>query len=142
MLCVFFFKQKTEYEMRISDWSSDVCSSDLTGRDVDRGRTGKGDRLGDVLGRQPAGQHPGQRPGRPCQNSPVEGHGVATRQGARHGRRRLGIQQPAAGAAEEGLCRPAVPLPPHLPPLPPRPPAPAPPPPHPPPPPPPPHPPP
>src|SRR3546814_8525129 len=36
MLClicsVFFFKQKTAYEMLISDWSSDVCSSDLTGR--------------------------------------------------------------------------------------------------------------
>src|SRR3546814_4698445 len=29
----FFFKQKTAYEMRISDWSSDVCSSDLTKRD-------------------------------------------------------------------------------------------------------------
>src|SRR3546814_13040609 len=28
----FFFKQKTSYEMRISDWSSDVCSSDLYGR--------------------------------------------------------------------------------------------------------------
>src|SRR3546814_3314205 len=28
---VFFFKQKTAYEMRISDWSSDVCSSDLEG---------------------------------------------------------------------------------------------------------------
>src|SRR3546814_1746355 len=27
----FFFKQKTAYEMRISDWSSDVCSSDLDG---------------------------------------------------------------------------------------------------------------
>src|SRR3546814_5762764 len=27
---IFFFKQKTAYEMRISDWSSDVCSSDLT----------------------------------------------------------------------------------------------------------------
>src|SRR3546814_2889094 len=27
--CLFFFKQKTAYEMRISDWSSDVCSSDL-----------------------------------------------------------------------------------------------------------------
>src|SRR3546814_3928949 len=27
--CVFVFKQKTAYEMRISDWSSDVCSSDL-----------------------------------------------------------------------------------------------------------------
>src|SRR3546814_3850581 len=31
--CVFFFfKQKTAYEMRISDWSSDVCSSDLVSR--------------------------------------------------------------------------------------------------------------
>src|SRR3546814_1695502 len=29
-MCFFFFKQKTAYEMRISDWSSDVCSSDLT----------------------------------------------------------------------------------------------------------------
>src|SRR3546814_3447419 len=32
MFCIFmffFFKQKTAYEMRISDWSSDVCSSDL-----------------------------------------------------------------------------------------------------------------
>src|SRR3546814_10384269 len=31
MLCIFFFffNQKTAYEMRISDWSSDVCSSDL-----------------------------------------------------------------------------------------------------------------
>src|SRR3546814_4641490 len=29
MSVVFFFKQKTAYEMRISDWSSDVCSSDL-----------------------------------------------------------------------------------------------------------------
>src|SRR3546814_9027049 len=31
----FFFKQKTAYEMRISDWSSDVCSSDLAERDLD-----------------------------------------------------------------------------------------------------------
>src|SRR3546814_4295599 len=29
---IFFFKQKTAYEMRISDWSSDVCSSDLADR--------------------------------------------------------------------------------------------------------------
>src|SRR3546814_9878611 len=29
---LFFFKQKTEYDMRISDWSSDVCSSDLGDR--------------------------------------------------------------------------------------------------------------
>src|SRR3546814_2202004 len=37
--CFFFFKQKTAYEMRISDWSSDVCSSDL------RSRRGGRDRL-------------------------------------------------------------------------------------------------
>src|SRR3546814_7227700 len=29
LLFLFFFKQKTAYELRISDWSSDVCSSDL-----------------------------------------------------------------------------------------------------------------
>src|SRR3546814_5803996 len=34
MLFVFFFKQKTAYEMRISDWSSDVCSSDLAEADT------------------------------------------------------------------------------------------------------------
>src|SRR3546814_8687582 len=34
--CVFFFKQKTAYEMRISDWSSDVCSSDLADQAVRR----------------------------------------------------------------------------------------------------------
>src|SRR3546814_12328695 len=33
VLRIFFFKQKTAYEMRISDWSSDVCSSDLGGCD-------------------------------------------------------------------------------------------------------------
>src|SRR3546814_4918590 len=32
MIVCFFFKQKTAYEMRISDWSSDVCSSDLVAR--------------------------------------------------------------------------------------------------------------
>src|SRR3546814_3059815 len=31
-MIVFFFKQKTAYEMRISDWSSDVCSSDLVNK--------------------------------------------------------------------------------------------------------------
>src|SRR3546814_4184459 len=45
--CVFFFKQKTAYEMRISDWSSDVCVSDLVafpdhgaGGNVERGEQG------------------------------------------------------------------------------------------------------
>src|SRR3546814_1212083 len=35
-VCFFFFKQKTAYEMRIRDWSSDVCSSDLLQREGQR----------------------------------------------------------------------------------------------------------
>src|SRR3546814_7425459 len=38
----FFFKQKTAYEMRISDWSSDVCSSDLLWHPHRRGRDCRG----------------------------------------------------------------------------------------------------
>src|SRR3546814_4336049 len=47
MCCLFFCKQKTAYEMRISDWSSDVCSSDL-GPGGSRGKTGR--TAGDVRG--------------------------------------------------------------------------------------------
>src|SRR3546814_3052364 len=58
----FFFKQKTAYEMRISDWSSDVCSSDLTGRG------GDGARFGHAVARQHVPsrrRHPGsERRGR------------------------------------------------------------------------------
>src|SRR3546814_12866189 len=39
LLLFFFFKQKTAYEMRISDWSSDVCSSDLRGEGQEISRT-------------------------------------------------------------------------------------------------------
>src|SRR3546814_3877674 len=38
LLCFFFFKKKTAYEMRISDWSSDVCSSDLVREIIDASR--------------------------------------------------------------------------------------------------------
>src|SRR3546814_2497296 len=48
----FFFKQKTAYEMRISDWSSDVCSSDLrSGAALSAGR--RADRLRRYSRRQP-----------------------------------------------------------------------------------------
>src|SRR3546814_20767178 len=48
---VFFFKQKTAYELRISDWSSDVCSSDLRAP----GRTGAGgNRLHGLVAERPA----------------------------------------------------------------------------------------
>src|SRR3546814_8323533 len=47
-ICFFFFEQKTAYEMRISDWSSDVCSSDLRSRRDGphpcRSQSGGGDR--------------------------------------------------------------------------------------------------
>src|SRR3546814_17077360 len=48
----FFFKQKTAYEMRISDWSSDVCSSDLARPEPDRGDRGAMDRGGHLCPRR------------------------------------------------------------------------------------------
>src|SRR3546814_6042274 len=45
LVLVFFFKQKTAYEMRISDWSSDVCSSDLIDRALERLEAGQAKRL-------------------------------------------------------------------------------------------------
>src|SRR3546814_10820103 len=60
----FFFKQKTAYEMRISDWSSDVCSSDLNiwrAQDVFHGDVdgGAGCARPDRRGRSPRPQHAG-----------------------------------------------------------------------------------
>src|SRR3546814_5021833 len=49
-MCIFFFKQKTAYEMRISDWSSDVCSSDLQLHDLLVGGEVRADNLDRVLG--------------------------------------------------------------------------------------------
>src|SRR3546814_2601559 len=48
LVVCFFFKQKTAYEMRISDWSSDVCSSDLQDGDHPVGRPGALRRLVDA----------------------------------------------------------------------------------------------
>src|SRR3546814_5067981 len=48
---VFFFKQKTAYEMRISDWSSDVCSSDLIPGDGAARQPGGGNPLGPASAR-------------------------------------------------------------------------------------------
>src|SRR3546814_2611248 len=69
----FFVKQKTAYEMRISDWSSDVCSSDLTSLDglgagEERQEAGGERALGEQRAeeiRQPQGDEEGigQRPG-------------------------------------------------------------------------------
>src|SRR3546814_1038638 len=65
MFCFFFFKQKTAYEMRISDWSSDVCSSDLIGqiRFVPFADVG-GDLRRAALDLEPAGKDAGTRAAR------------------------------------------------------------------------------
>src|SRR3546814_2463956 len=49
----FFFKQKTAYEMRISDWSSDVCSSDLFDARLDHPRLGREVGAGGEIADQP-----------------------------------------------------------------------------------------
>src|SRR3546814_3995038 len=58
----FFFKQKTAYEMRISDWSSDVCSSDLGAADAVAPPYGKRPVVEDRAGRK--GRDGGVRGGR------------------------------------------------------------------------------
>src|SRR3546814_8604456 len=59
----FFFKQKTAYEMRISDWSSDVCSSDLIHRaDARPCRPARGSLFG-AEGPQRACHHAGRNGG-------------------------------------------------------------------------------
>src|SRR3546814_11190950 len=84
----FFFKQKTAYEMRISDWSSDVCSSDL-------------------LGAKAAGSPPGRRNGLV---SLIPGPAAS-----RNGRVRVDSAPPApdngrpsAGVAQAGAPEPTV----------------------------------
>src|SRR3546814_10084606 len=81
-LCVFLylFKQKTAYEMRISDWSSDVCSSDLDGAD---GRRGGHRRV------QPDERFMGRR----LFDQPARGLLQAVREGNRHPDHRRGIQR-------------------------------------------------
>src|SRR3546814_2560755 len=73
----FFFKQKTAYEMRISDWSSDVCSSDLN----------------PVLGGQ-TDEHDGKPP-KPCCRTHLQSDSVfrtlcGIREAARSEERRVG----------------------------------------------------
>src|SRR3546814_10564681 len=58
---VFFFKQKTAYEMRISDWSSDVCSSDLS-------RIVAPSRLSSYCARRPSQRHQKSSTGGPIQS--------------------------------------------------------------------------
>src|SRR3546814_8936975 len=86
MLC-FFFKQKTAYEMRISDWSSDVCSSDLSQEKDD----GEGSWIADKRRRNVRGAARRRR---------VEGEGGANRQ--RQGRRLARSSRHRPRGSDEG----------------------------------------
>src|SRR3546814_5603347 len=70
-VCFFFFKQKTAYDMRISDWSSDVCSSDLAkaielyGSDAQKARWIPGLASGETIGAVAFASGPDPLPARP-----------------------------------------------------------------------------
>src|SRR3546814_8264392 len=83
---VFFFKQKTAYEMRISDWSSDVCSSDLGAELED------GERLAAIAGAALAEKRrPGRiDPDRDHRREHDRREDYKRRQGARSEERRVG----------------------------------------------------
>src|SRR3546814_4847844 len=83
VLCIFFFKQKTAYEMRISDWSSDVCSSDLDL--ASRGQRSGADRAG-----------PGTGVARTRPRGVAGAAAASTRAGAGSGRNAGARRQPAA----------------------------------------------
>src|SRR3546814_1849240 len=89
----FFLKQKTAYEMRISDWSSDVCSSDLPGSAL----LGwpRSSFLGKCLGRIAKSRKPLARDG--CGRSVAQQSRWAWHEG-RHSRARA-----AAGKVDRGL---------------------------------------
>src|SRR3546814_8549042 len=85
LIYFFFFKQKTAYEMRISDWSSDVCSSDLI---PDHGER--------RAGRDPCGPHP-------CAAGRGRAHRGGRRRDRRGGRKRGGGER--RRRSRPGRCR-------------------------------------
>src|SRR3546814_19157810 len=69
-MCCFFFEQKTAYEMRISDWSSDVCSSDLQRVTEYRRKRDRIAGMRDAVGRhQAAAEIPEHRFGISCKEA-------------------------------------------------------------------------
>src|SRR3546814_9238570 len=92
-----FFKQKTAYEMRISDWSSDVCSSDL--RSARRNRH-PARRAAPPPRRFPPAPRHGRRRRRPS-TPPSPGGGARETRRARRGRCPKASQNPAAARSEE-----------------------------------------
>src|SRR3546814_2037663 len=99
-----FFKQKTAYEMRISDWSSDVCSSDLRQQhEVAAERR--------YVPRRPERSEPQQRPERRAQQrapgEPPSADRAGHRQRSGRERKKVGKETPEIGRAScrERVCQ-------------------------------------
>src|SRR3546814_6292173 len=92
----FFFKQKTAYEMRISDWSSDVCSSDLIARFA---RLERADLMPEPKRPRALARHPGQAF---CGGKAEQGRAHVHRQQQRRQRRRARV---AIGREGDGNAR-------------------------------------
>src|SRR3546814_9663457 len=88
----FFFKQKTAYEMRISDWSSDVCSADLDGDGV----------LAALEGDQVAGLGAHQRAAERRGKGDAAGGGIGLVMADAGHRARRAVQRIADAAADAG----------------------------------------
>src|SRR3546814_7999462 len=95
---LFFFKQKTAYEMRISDWSSDVCSSDLQLQQVAE-QEGRQAPLEDRL--VPAEQHAEPEQARQVDEGVADQHGDGRRQ---HVAVPAAFGEPAAGSGGEDVA--------------------------------------
>src|SRR3546814_6812552 len=103
VVCVFFFfffKQKTAYEMRISDWSSDVCSSDLADAGA-RGTIALGDRTWRSRRRKALRLLPEQRDGGDAGTTGCEG-GPA---GSKHDRPGAAGRGPSVGRGASAVPR-------------------------------------
>src|SRR3546814_9130348 len=95
-VCFFFVKQKTAYEMRISDWSSDVCSSDLV--DLDRrGQEADVDLLSDFRQFGKADQE--------CQRGILYGHDVSAGDPRNHVEKCLRSEERRVGKECVSTCR-------------------------------------
>src|SRR3546814_6373143 len=112
VILFFFFKQKTAYEMRISDWSSDVCSSDLVVKTRGHGRgsripgagtayPGPGGRHEDPRDHVVPGRRRARRPGA-CAAGARGGGAAAAGRAAGAGQFRRRARHPAADA-DRGL---------------------------------------
>src|SRR3546814_19160283 len=107
LFLVFFFKQKTAYEMRISDWSSDVCSSDLenpAGRGEKTSACCSDGALPYLMSRQRM-----NRPGA-CRQRPCTGKGDACL-GRLPARAARAVPRPAGTSREDATAGAALPRP-------------------------------